>query len=190
MKLRLRRVQPATDRITRQRGMTLVELIISIVIIGIAAAALFSAMAAIGGRSADPLLRQQSLSIAEAYLEEILLQPYFDPFVLSNPSTADYPHSAICPSRPSNRAAYDNVCDYRGLDDAAARTASGATMDALAGYRVRVSVDARELDGGGATANALYVEVQVTDPAGQSLQLSGFRACYGERNASGVDQCP
>lgn len=54
----------------RQQGMTLVELVISIVIIGIAAAALYSAMAAITGRSADPLLRQQSLAIAEAYLRK------------------------------------------------------------------------------------------------------------------------
>lgn len=163
----------------RQRGMTLVELIISIVIIGIAAAALFSAMAAIGGRSADPLLRQQSLSIAEAYLEEILLRPYLDPTSL-----------AACQPIPANRGLFNDVCDYRELDDAGARTASGATMGPLAGYRVRVSVNPRELDGGGATVNALYVEVQVTDPAGQSLLLSGFRACYGERNSSGVDQCP
>ena len=64
---------------SRQQGMTLVELVISIVIIGISAASLYSAMAAITGRSADPLLRQQSLAIAEAYLEEILLQPFLDP---------------------------------------------------------------------------------------------------------------
>ncbi len=59
-----------------QRGMTLVELIITIVIIGIAAAALYSAMAAITGRSADPLLRQQSVMIAESYLSSALALPY------------------------------------------------------------------------------------------------------------------
>lgn len=58
-----------------QRGMTLVELVITIVIIGIAAAALFSAMASITGRSADPMLRQQSLYIAEAYMERLLVAP-------------------------------------------------------------------------------------------------------------------
>ena len=61
---------------SRQQGMTLVELVISIVIIGISAAALYSAMAAITGRSADPMLRQQSLAIAEAYMEEISLQAF------------------------------------------------------------------------------------------------------------------
>ncbi|WP_404440827.1 prepilin-type N-terminal cleavage/methylation domain-containing protein [Stutzerimonas chloritidismutans] len=59
-----------------QRGMTLVELVITIVIIGIAAAAMFAAMASITGRSADPMLRQQSLMIAEAYLESILVRSY------------------------------------------------------------------------------------------------------------------
>ena len=60
----------------RQHGMTLVELVITIVVLGIASAALFSAMAAISGRSADPMLRQQSLAIAEAYMEEITLQAF------------------------------------------------------------------------------------------------------------------
>lgn len=87
----------------RQAGMTLVELVITIVIIGIAAAALYSAMAAITGRSADPLLRQQSLSIAEGYLEEILLQPFLDS------------SNAVCPPPPASRASFDNVCDYNGL---------------------------------------------------------------------------
>ncbi|CAM5358299.1 prepilin-type N-terminal cleavage/methylation domain-containing protein [Stutzerimonas balearica] len=59
-----------------QRGMTLVELIITIVIIGIAAAALFSVMASITARSANPMLRQQSLYIAESYLEAITALPY------------------------------------------------------------------------------------------------------------------
>ncbi len=56
--------------------MTLVELVITIVIIGIAAAALFSVMASITARSANPMLRQQSLYIAESYLEAITALPY------------------------------------------------------------------------------------------------------------------
>lgn len=67
---------PARATPRKQHGMTLVELVITIVIIGIAAAALFSAMATITARSADPMLRQQSLYIAEAYLETLLALPY------------------------------------------------------------------------------------------------------------------
>lgn len=69
-------LQPPLRTPAGQRGMTLVELVISIVIIGIAAAALFGAMATITARSADPMLRQQSLAIAEGYLERLNLMPY------------------------------------------------------------------------------------------------------------------
>lgn len=148
-----------------QAGMTLVELVISIVVIGIAAAALYSAMAAITGRSADPLLRQQSLAIAEAYLEEILLQPFTDP------------SGAVCPAPPGNRGAYDNVCDYAGLIDNGARDARGQAIAALAGYRVAVSV-APQAWNGLAASEVLYAEVTVTDPAGQQLLLAGYRTRY------------
>lgn len=171
-----RRRQPGVYALKCQRGMTLVELVISIVIIGIAAAALFSAMAAIGGRSADPLLHQQSLSIAEAYLEEILLQPYLDPTSF-----------AVCQPIPSDRELFNDVCDYRELDDAGARTSSTSAIGVLSDYRVQVAVQQHSNWNG---VPALQVDIIVTDPAGQSLLLSGFRACYGERDASGVDQCP
>lgn len=149
-----------------QRGMTLIELVISIVIIGVASAGLFTALAAIGGRSADPLLRQQSLAIAEAYLEEILLQPFLDPATGSQ-----------CPAAPASRAAFDNVCDYAGLDDEGARSASGAVIAALSGYRVQVSVEAQAWNGLPAS-DVLVIGVTVSDPAGQPLQLSGYRARY------------
>ena len=150
----------------RQRGMTLVELVITIVIIGIAAAALFSAMAAITGRSADPLLRQQSLSIAEAYLEEILLQAYLDPGT-----------GTVCPPAPASRIQFDNVCDYAGLDDVGARNARGNAIAALGGYRVQVNVTPQAL-GGLPASDVLHVQIDVLDPGGQSLRLDGYRARY------------
>lgn len=160
----------------RQAGMTLVELVITIVIIGIAAAALYSAMAAIMGRSADPLLRQQSLSIAESYLEEILLQPFLDPTAL-----------AVCQAIPGNRAAFNDVCDYRAVNDAGAQDANGNAIAGLGNYQVQVVVVPPALWNG---VTAMRVDVTVTDPAGQAVVLSGFRTCYGENDNSGADRCP
>lgn len=139
-----------------QRGMTLVELIITIVIIGIAAAALFSAMASITARSADPLLRQQSVMIAESYLSTALALPY------------DQLNSAA-------------------QSPAAPRDLAGEPVDELAGYSVALTVDgAAKLNG----VNATRIEVTVTDPQNQSLQLSGWRTCYGEYDAAGNALCP
>lgn len=149
-----------------QRGMTLVELVITIVIIGIAAAALFTAMASITARSADPLLRQQSLSLAEAYLEEILLQAFLDPAT-----------GTACPPRPSQRGNFDNVCDYAELSDAGARNARGEAIAGLGSYTVAVDV-APQTWGGLSASDVFYIEVTVTDPAGQALVLGGYRTRY------------
>lgn len=155
----------------RQAGMTLVELVISIVIIGIAVAALYTAMASITGRSADPMLRQQALAIAEAYLEEISLQTF--------------PASSNCPANANGagRASFDDVCDYNGLSYPGAQPLAPRNAFAsepiagLEAYRVQVSVAASALHDLGA-ADALRIEVVVTDPAGQELSLVGYRARY------------
>ncbi|MEL7557914.1 prepilin-type N-terminal cleavage/methylation domain-containing protein [Stutzerimonas chloritidismutans] len=155
----------------RQRGMTLVELVITIVIIGIAAAALFNAMASITARSADPLLRQQSLAIAEAYLEEIELQAF-----------VTQANGACSPAR----ACFNDVRDYAGLSETP-HDAFGTAIADLAAYNVAVSVSGPDAWSG---VQALRIDVSVTDPAGATLQLSGYRTCYGETDASGASLCP
>lgn len=155
----------------RQRGVTLVELVIAIVIVGTAAAALYSAMASINSRSADPMLRQQSLAIAEAYLEEISLQAF--------------PVSTSCPvSNDGNgRGSFDDVCDYNGLTyggvtPLAPRTAlSGDPIAGLEAYKVVVQVSANALHDISAS-DALRILVTVTDPIGQTLELAGYRTRY------------
>lgn len=152
--------------IRRQRGVTLVELVIAIVIVGIAAAALYGAMASIGSHSADPLLRQQSLALAQGYLEEILLQPFLDPTTKTQ-----------CPEPPASRSAYDNVCDYAKPPDNRARDAYGELLIGLEDYRVSVAVTPTAWNGLPAS-DVLYVEVAVRDPAGQELRLGGYRVRY------------
>lgn len=146
-----------------QRGVTLIELLLALVIAGIAAATLYGAMAAFSARSADPMLRQQSLALAESYLEEILLQPFSDPAT-----------GTPCPPAPPARADFDNVCDYAGLSDNGARNRFGESIAALAGYQVSVSVTPTAWQGLSAD-QVLYVQVQVQDPAGSRLLLGSYR---------------
>ena len=105
----------------RQCGMTLVELIISIAIIGIAVAGVLGVMNATTMRSADPMVREQAQLIAEAYMEEISLKAFVDPSA-----------NTICPAVPAARTDYNNVCDYRGLTDTGARDQFGTAIPALA----------------------------------------------------------
>jgi MSHA pilin protein MshD len=145
-----------------QCGMTLVELVITIVIVGIAAGALYSAMGSIIGRSADPLLRQQSLTLAEGYLEEIALQAF-----------GVLPSAGCTPAR----ACFNDVRDYDNLSDSPPRDALGNQVTVLAGYRAEVNVQGPTAWNG---VQALRIDVTVTDPAGQLFSLTGYRTCYGE----------
>ena len=61
----------------RERGFTLLELVVTLVILGVAFAAIAGLVATLGGGSASPVLQTQALYIAEGYLEEAMLKEPF-----------------------------------------------------------------------------------------------------------------
>lgn len=58
---------------TRQRGLSLIELVVFIVIISVAVGGVTTVLAYTTARSADPLQRKQAMLIAEALIEEVSL---------------------------------------------------------------------------------------------------------------------
>ncbi|WUR15781.1 prepilin-type N-terminal cleavage/methylation domain-containing protein [[Empedobacter] haloabium] len=55
----------------RQRGLTMIELVIFIVIVGVAVVGVLGVIAINTGRSADPMRQKQALAIAEGLMNEI-----------------------------------------------------------------------------------------------------------------------
>jgi MSHA pilin protein MshD len=150
---------------------TLVELTISIAVIGIALAGTLALVRRATVASADPLIQRQASAIAEAYLEEILLRPYYDPDLGAG--------AGACPAPEASRPLFDNVCDYAGLDDAGAHDQTGAAVAGLTPYRVRVSVDtAATLGSLSGPGSVLRVDVRVTHALPVDFTLSGYRASY------------
>ncbi|MCP1728086.1 MSHA pilin protein MshD [Natronospira proteinivora] len=140
----------------RQRGVTLIELIISIVVIGIAAAAILAVYTTVIRASADPMIRAQAIAIGEAYMEEILAQP-----ISGSASPGD------------DRADLDNVPAYDELSDSGAHNAEGEPIDGLEDYQVDVLVTA---DNTFATGNEFRIDVSVADQAGTvNITLSSWR---------------
>ena len=66
-------------RLREASGVTLIELVISITIVGIAVTGTLLSINRSVRSSADPLVVQQALVVAGAYLEEILVNDYYDP---------------------------------------------------------------------------------------------------------------
>ena len=143
-------------------GFTLVELIVAMVVISIALVGVMSVINYTTSHSSDPVLRQQAIAIAEAYMEEITLKNYVDP-------DAD---------GEGTRDLFDDVDDYNGLSDSGAVDQNGNVISGLGNYSVSVSVTPQNYGPAGNEVSGLKIDVTVTDPVGENLILTGYRANY------------
>lgn len=153
-----------------QQGTSLVELVVTIVILSISVAGVLAGISSITARSADPMITAQAGAIAEAYLEEVLLRSFRDPEAAGSD----------CASLPGVdplevRTTYDDIDDYNGLVETARLQAdTGATLD---GYEVTVTVTCATLGTISDTSrNAARVTVSVSRGGVQQVVLRGYRA--------------
>jgi MSHA pilin protein MshD len=145
----------------RARGVTLVELVISIVIISIAVTAILGVLSMLAKSSADAMIRNQAVAIATAYLEEVRMKNYVSDGV------------------EASRSLFDDVSDYNGLSDAGAHDQLGAAITGLNNYTVTVTV------GPGTVASIAStcikrIDVRVQHTSGLDVRLSGYRADYAD----------
>jgi MSHA pilin protein MshD len=146
-----------------ERGVTLVELVIAITIVAIAATAVMGAMSAVTKRTADAMTQQQAVALAQAYLEEVLQRPVGDP-------------DGVEPE--AGRGSFDDIDDYNGLADTGARDQFGNAIAALSSYTVTVAVAQTTALTGVPAAAARRVDVTVTGPGGVTAALSGYRTGF------------
>lgn len=179
---------------TDQRGLSLIELLVFIVVVGIAVSGVLSVYSLNVRSSADPMLRKQALAVAESLLEEVLAKPYTycDPDD-ANVETAQ--NASVGPlgcattpegmgrevaqgeTRYANLTPFDNVNDYD-------RFAMNPVVDlegngvALNGYSATVRVQPAGAFNGIPAGETLLVTVTVTTPGNQGVSLSGYRTRY------------
>jgi MSHA pilin protein MshD len=142
----------------RIRGVTLIELLVSLMVIALAGVALAGTLGFIARNSGTTLAEAQARAIADAYLAEALAMPFADP---------------APPNNESNRAAFDDIGDYNGLNDANAADQSGTPMSG--NFQVTVTV----LPSAGLplipAANARRVDVTVSTVGGVRVVATGYR---------------
>jgi MSHA pilin protein MshD len=137
-----------------------VELLIVIVVAGIALAALAAVVADTVRGSADAAVQTQGVMLAESYLEEALLKAYDNPDGLVGPCGA-------------TRDLWDSVLDYPCLSAAVVSDQQGNSLPGLAPYRVSVGVTDASIGG----TSVRRVAVRITHLDGDvDLTLVGYRA--------------
>ena len=187
-------VNRVCGRARSQAGLSLIELIMFIVIVGIGLAGILSVLNLTVQKSADPMIRKQMLAAAESLLEEVELMPftYCDPddanvLTATGPTISPTGCSTLVegtttvPAGETRGSTFDNVGDYGGstgtLTIAPLTDVSNSPIGMLAGYSATVNVAMSAL-GGIAAAESLLITVTVTASTGESLSLSGYRTRY------------
>lgn len=149
-----------------QRGFSLIELIMFIVIVSIALTGIMLVMNKTVGHSADTLLRKQALTVAESLLEEIEAQAVSGVTSCSN-----------TPVVSSKRVFPYKICDYNNFVTSGVFDLSGAAVSGLDSYNVAVSVTSHVL-GNIPQGSAVQVTVTVTPPLGPVVAVTGYRTEY------------
>ena len=174
-----------------QSGLTLIELIFFIVIVGGALAGVLSVLNVTTKSSADPLVRKTMLTIAQALMEEVQALPftYCDPddanAQTATSASVGAPGCAttaevIGPEIGESRSLFDNVNDYHGLVLNPITDVTGNAFP-VAGYRAEIAVsnDAGFGPSGLTPPSAAVLRIAVTvTKDGDSFTLEGYRTRY------------
>ncbi|MDO9317485.1 MAG: type II secretion system protein [Gammaproteobacteria bacterium] len=135
-------------RAARQSGLTLIEMVLTILILSIALVMISAVLSGGLGRSADTTQELRSVALAQSYLDEILGKRFDE----NSAPRGIPPCSGTCtaevsfgPDGGELRQDYDDVDDYHGLDQGTGQVnplqdAAGATRTGYDNFRVQVTV--------------------------------------------------
>lgn len=175
----------------RERGISLIESIVFIIVIGIGVAGIVTLYGQLTRASVDPVVRKQALAVATALMEEIQLRGFTfcdpdDPAVYTASSAAGCatPEGIGTEGGESRYGAtqFDNVSDYDGFAMAGSiQDITNTTIAGLTGYSASVSVSqptGTEILAAIPAAEQLKIVITVNGPAGVTVSLQGYRTRY------------
>ncbi|MBI1423916.1 MAG: prepilin-type N-terminal cleavage/methylation domain-containing protein [Gammaproteobacteria bacterium] len=170
---------------SRCQGFTLIELVVLIVVLGLALTGVTLVINHVVQKSPEALVQTRAMDLAQSYLEEIL-QKRFDentgqggiPRCDSTDTNALACSNTLGPDSES-RNQFDDVDDYNGVNDQPPVTATGTVVNNYDGYRVQVSVSYAGTElGYSDNRRAKRITVSVTTPLGNVIPVSAYRVNY------------
>lgn len=169
-----------------QRGFSLIELIVTIVVTAIALTALSMGLLTASRNSVDPIVSMRAATLAQAYLDEILSKRFDEQNGNGGVTRCGEPSQPACTvvmaaESGETRATFDDVDDYNGLNETPPADAFGVTQSNYDGFRVQVSVNyaGNEFSGFGIAQNSTKkITVTVTAPIGGQFVFAAHRGNF------------
>ncbi len=176
----------SSSTFVKQRGLTLIELVITIVVLGIALSALVSALTTGIGRSAQPMWEGKALELTQAYLDEILAKSFDDQTPLGGGQVLVAADPCTASNEGQARLLFDDVDDYHGVTDAPpVLTDTSVDMSRYANYQVDITVVCAGTQLGSTNANlftdntlAKRITVSVSVPSGEVRNVSVYKGNF------------
>lgn len=170
----------------RQRGVTLIELVVGMLVLGIAVTLITASLLPLALRSTDPWHQVRAAELGQSLMNEILAKAFDEQSDRAGgrqrcgesgapPCT---PAANLGPDGGESRTGYDDVDDYQGLDvrgDAITNILDQALLDQYRQYRVQVQVSYDGAALGLANGEAKRIDVTVTPPDGSAIRFAAYR---------------
>lgn len=150
-----------------KNGFSLVELIVTIVIISITFVVFFSAIRFLNIQSTNPNQQKQMFFIAQSFMEEIYIKPTTKPT-----------DGFTGPFTSSNRSQFDSVSDYNGYNEVGIVNLLNQPIPQLSNYSVSITVSPITLNPGAIPSFEINITVNHIDPNITPLNMKGYKVQY------------
>jgi MSHA pilin protein MshD len=148
-------IEPSKKQL--QKGVSLIEMIVFIIVIGIASSALLATYNYSLLHNTDPLIQVRALELAQAKLDEVIALKYDANTPTGGIPACDSPAGVACNNETDSNM--NDVDDFDGFSD-----------DPYTGYKRSITVT---------TANNLkLISVTVTAPKNFSVTLAAYKANF------------
>jgi len=166
------------------RGFTLIELVVGITLVAIAATLLVSLIVPAVRQSAEPLVQQRASSLAQALMDEILSKRYDELTPDGGVPPCSPCSTTLGADAGETRATYDDVDDYNALcgNSTTFISVSDANGNAIANYsgftmNIWVSYDSN-YNGGNVGQSAKRVTVTIKPASNTPIVFTAYRANF------------
>ncbi|MGB0951612.1 MAG: type IV pilus modification PilV family protein [Planctomycetota bacterium] len=172
-----------------QRGITLVETVIAVLVLGIAVPPLVTLFGEVSTQTVDDSYQRVALIYAESMLEEIVSKEFEDP----QSSTGSFG------TEEGLRANFDDIDDFDGLSNSPPKHIDGSLLDQYAGFTRSVIIDnvtAEETDPASAESDGstdfkrIRVTVAWTSGRGGEVTLATLRSQLSTAGPTGLLDVP